>query len=246
MNLTSGLQTASQVLTVVAALIGVVVAVEGFSLGARLRRREAWLREAVEHENRENRRNALNSLLERTTARLVAALRVPFALYLRSAIYGALAVGLNAALWNVMMTAGDAAFWVLALVVSTLTIALAALSARWALRVYAERHRLMSRYLRDEVVGFPILRGQNQTGYWKTEFAIGFLFTSCAISAVLAATTITRQLSSNDPFWWVSGIMFVVIALATRFVQWWARMYVLARANLSVPASLANEPAEPV
>jgi hypothetical protein len=139
-ELGSALETLLRVVAVIIPIVGLIIATQQLTLGARLRRRQTWLREELSHEKDTHRIFLLDSVLGRASASLVASVLVPNKYLIDSVfwlVYAAALVFLSFARSTTVTDVIGAIFFAL--------IALT-LSLRRGIRVYSERRRIAFAY----------------------------------------------------------------------------------------------------
>jgi hypothetical protein len=136
----SAFETLAKVLPATVALIGLIVAVSQFSLGARLRRRQTWLREEITFETDSHRIFHLESMLRSASASLVANLLVPSKYLIETAVW----LVLSPTLVSLVLSQAPNPINVIVTLFSAWTSL--AIPLRRGMRVYSERRRIAFAY----------------------------------------------------------------------------------------------------
>lgn len=207
------LKSLGAVVAVVASLAAVALAVDQFTLRARLRRTEQWALAMLDHDHTGERAAALTNLRLDATSRVVAGLLVPAWFF--ADFVGSLALGTVT-----LATAVDAhRFGGSSWVVLALALLLLTLMSRRAVRLYLERSRIAWEYRNDRAIVQPRRKIGDKTDVrlWR-EFAFAVVFSAgaCAVATGVGLALSRRRVDDGPVALIVAGTLvawFILDAL---------------------------------
>lgn len=191
-DLTVALDWLSRSLAVLVSLVGLVVAVNQFTLPAILRGREKWLRETLAAETNEHRRVLLQEQLIRTTARLVGRLLLPARRY-AEIVFWLILAPIQAYLWTL-----NSPNWLSAVNTIAFSVVFLGNAIRRSIRLLAERFRVVHEYEAGSQAVRPPRTGvlAQMEGGTRKEFRFGFLLALFAnMTAVGVALIFANQVA---------------------------------------------------
>lgn len=179
--------TVGGVLAGLASLVAVVVAIDQFTLRARMRRIVAWTTELLDMEKSHHRRSALEAIRDRAAGSMVASTLVP----IRHIAEGAVWLGVGAAAIVLLVTRREDMGTVL---VSAAGMFFAAQQGvRRAVRMYVERERIRAEYVEHAKVVPPRtdilakMEGGTRSEFgWAALLIAGFMAVAAGVAWVLA------------------------------------------------------------
>lgn len=185
-ELLEGIKDVGPVVAIAVALVGLAAATEQLTMGARLRRLEAWAVQALEQETGEERLMGLRTIRRVAVARLVAATYVPGYHVVTSWAWAAVAPALMVArvatdpTWTFGASSAIGSFFI------------SVIFFRQAIRVYLERQRIAKAYVADQSVG-PARLGimDRMEGGTRREFRSAIAIAVGVHALALGATLLT-------------------------------------------------------
>lgn len=191
-DLTVALDWLSRSLAVLVSLVGLVVAVNQFTLPSILRGREKWLRETLAAETNEHRRVLLQAQLIRTTARLVGRLLLPARRY-AEIMFWLILTPVQAYLWTF-----NSPNWLSAVNTIAFSVVFLGNAIRRGIRLLAERFRVVHEYEAGSQTIRPPRTGMlaQMEGGTRKEFRFGFLLALFAnLTSVGVALIFANQIA---------------------------------------------------
>ncbi|MBO0609874.1 hypothetical protein [Myceligenerans salitolerans] len=185
--------TVGGVLAGLASLVAVVVAIDQFTLRARMRRIVTWTTELLDMEKNRNRRSTLEAIRDRAAGSLVASTLVP----IRHIAEGAVWLGGGAVVIVLQVTRREDMGSVLAS--AAVVLVAAQQGVRRAVRMYVERERIRAEYVKHAKVVPPRTDMlAKMEGGTRSEFGWAALFVA-ALMAVAAG--VAWVLADTDNLW---------------------------------------------
>lgn len=198
------------IVAVLVALVGLAAAIEQITLGARLRRLEAWAAKAIEQESGEERLAGLRTIRRVAVARLVAATFVPGYHLVATCTWAAIPPALMVARvasdpeWT---SGGSAALG---------SFVLSVIFFRQAIRVFLERQRIASDYVADRRVG-PARLGimDRMEGGTRREFRYAIAIAAGINALGLGVTLVV----AGDQGLWAALLAIAGLVVAQRVIE---------------------------
>ena len=190
-DLGEALDVAARTLAAIVSAIGIIVAVGQWTRSATLKRRQQWLRETTAETNK-TRKAALRSMLDATSAQLVAGIMVPSWRFLILA-----AVMLLGPVQAYAWAQDNPSAWGVVIAV-LFSLAVSANPIRQGVRLLAERYRVAHEYMEAKAEIRTVRLGilNQMEGGTRLEMAFGFL---AALAINLAAAGIALAVLEQVP-----------------------------------------------
>ncbi|WP_341954389.1 hypothetical protein [Microbacterium sp. LWH13-1.2] len=230
LDIAEALDSVAKVLGVLTATVAVVTALTQAALPSLLRRREKWIREALNDEPDESRAAFLRELHVEVSASIVAGMLVPGWRFLMPVWL--LFVGVaQFFLW----TRNSPEWWsvVLAFLASLVVVAI---PIRRAIRLLCERARIAYEYRADpRNIQRPRLGSLSQAeGGTRREFWLALIAAGCVNLASAGVVVWSKELV-------LAGLVMILVAIVV-FVGWWdmTHRYIRSRKTIYGPWSTAD------